>query len=63
MLARARRRAADLGRDDIEFTEADIEAVPTTISDAIRACAVGARPLDGDVLVVLDTDLVLTVAT
>ena len=30
MLARARRRAADLGRDDIEFTEADIE--PATSS-------------------------------
>jgi len=28
MLARARRRAADLGRDDIEFTEADIERMP-----------------------------------
>src|SRR5699024_4139935 len=28
MLARARRRAAKLGRADIEFTEADIEAMP-----------------------------------
>jgi len=28
MLARCRRRAADLGRDDIEFTEADIERMP-----------------------------------
>ena len=28
MLARARRRAADLGRYDIEFTEADIERMP-----------------------------------
>lgn len=28
MLARARRRAADLGWDDIEFTEADMERMP-----------------------------------
>jgi SAM-dependent methyltransferase len=28
MLARARHRAADLGREDIEFTEADIERMP-----------------------------------
>jgi SAM-dependent methyltransferase len=28
MLARARRRASALGRDDIEFTEADIERLP-----------------------------------
>ena len=28
MLARARRRAAELGRDGIEFTEADIERMP-----------------------------------
>lgn len=28
MIARARRRAADLGRFDIEFTEADIERMP-----------------------------------
>jgi SAM-dependent methyltransferase len=28
MLARARRRASSMGRDDIEFTEADIERLP-----------------------------------
>jgi len=28
MLARAQRRAADLGRDDIVFTEANIERMP-----------------------------------
>ena len=38
MLTRARRRAADLGRYDIEFTEADIERMPFDDKGSTCAC-------------------------
>jgi purine-binding chemotaxis protein CheW len=67
VIVRARRELVSLAVDTVDsvrFVDAvDIEDVPTTLSDAIRACAVGARPLDGDVLIVLDADLVLALAT
>lgn len=44
---------------DIETDE--IEDVPTTVSEIIRGCAIGAYKLDDDLLLVLDIDQVLTV--
>ena len=48
-------------RDDevIEIDPADLEAVPSTVNETIRAFTTGAYKLDDDLLLVLDVDLVL----
>lgn len=49
----------DADDEVVEIDEGALEEVPTTVSDAIRACAVGSHDLDGELLVVLDVDVVL----
>lgn len=46
--------------DEVVDIDSDaLEEVPTTVSETIRACAVGAHELEHDLLIVLDVDLVL----
>lgn len=43
----------------IDVTDADLEPVPTTVSEAIRRCASGSYQLSPGLLVVLDVDILL----
>ena len=49
----------DADDEVVEIDDGALEEVPTTVSETIRACALGAHELDGDLLVVLDVDAVL----
>lgn len=50
----------DADDEVVEIEHDGLEDVPTTVPEAIRACALGAYKLEHDLLIVLDVDLVLT---
>jgi len=49
----------DVDDEVVEIDESTIEAVPSTVSETIRAAATGAHDLDGELLVLLDVDVVV----
>ena len=49
----------DADDEVVEIDEDAMEPVPTTVSEAIRACAVGAHERGDEMLIVLDVDAVV----
>ena len=51
----------DSDEEVVDIEEDALEDVPTTVSDAIRSCSIGAHRLPEELLLVLDVDLALEV--
>ena len=52
--------AVDADDEVVEIDDDALEEVPTTVSDAIRSCAVGAHHVGEQMLVLLDVEAVLS---